>query len=522
MKRLLIISILALLGMTQAVAQEYEYVPFVREGVKWVYSIWEDYGFEKPSDPTRGDNVYYRTLELKGDTVINGKTYKAMHKCVADEMTEPSDVIPIYLREEDKKVYGIVPDGTFYDDAPIGDFRFGTQEYYDAIHSGQEFLLYDFTDPVAYWDSINNHNYTNVEPFQVDTIMVGNHLAKRYKSGPLGSFILIEGIGWVRGNCYTLGFFIDCEQQPYGEGYQLAKVFENDETAYVYDVNFENDRYMPLIREGVKWVYERVTVNNGDTTCSYYTYEFKGNHPLKDNNGFTYKALYRYEGINHELDVENDSLVAGLRENNSNIYFFRNEPWNQVVSQGRNMINLNQEKMLYYDLRWGGSDGFYGYFQNRPSFIWDIPDNFYLIDPIMIDGYCCNRLAYIGEQGNALAYVVEGIGFDSRDLGDLLTPFTRKPDPNAEYQEWCGLSHVIKNGEIIYKGMCYNEANLTLAGDVDTDGRVTMDDLTALVNHLLDNNFLINMTNADMDANGKVGMDDLTDLINYLLTQTRK
>lgn len=31
-----IITIVALLGM----AQEYEYVPFVREGVKWVYSIY--------------------------------------------------------------------------------------------------------------------------------------------------------------------------------------------------------------------------------------------------------------------------------------------------------------------------------------------------------------------------------------------------------------------------------------------------------------------------------------------------
>ena len=140
----------------------------------------------------------------------------------------------------------------------------------------------------------------------------------------------------------------------------------------------------------------------------------------------------------------------------------------------------------------------------------------------MIGRYRCKRLAYIGEQGDTLAYIVQGIGFDSRDLGDLLTPFTRKPDPDAKHQEWCGLSHVIKNGEIIYKGMRYNESNLTLAGDVDTDGRVTMDDLTALVNHLLDNNFSINMTNADMDANGKVGMDDLTDLINCLLTQTRK
>ena len=33
----IVIALIALLGMSQAAAQEYEYVPFVREGVKWVY-----------------------------------------------------------------------------------------------------------------------------------------------------------------------------------------------------------------------------------------------------------------------------------------------------------------------------------------------------------------------------------------------------------------------------------------------------------------------------------------------------
>ena len=33
----LLFTLLALLGMTQAAAQDYEYVPLVREGVKWVY-----------------------------------------------------------------------------------------------------------------------------------------------------------------------------------------------------------------------------------------------------------------------------------------------------------------------------------------------------------------------------------------------------------------------------------------------------------------------------------------------------
>ena len=36
MKKTLLWILLTRLGMTQLSAQEYEYVPFVREGVKWV------------------------------------------------------------------------------------------------------------------------------------------------------------------------------------------------------------------------------------------------------------------------------------------------------------------------------------------------------------------------------------------------------------------------------------------------------------------------------------------------------
>lgn len=57
-----------------------------------------------------------------------------------------------------------------------------------------------------------------------------------------------------------------------------------------------------------------------------------------------------------------------------------------------------------------------------------------------------------------------------------------------------------------------------IRGDVDGDGIVTMDDLTALINYLLDNTYSINEANADCDQANGVNMDDLTELINYLLT----
>ena len=75
----------------------------------------------------------------------------------------------------------------------------------------------------------------------------------------------------------------------------------------------------------------------------------------------------------------------------------------------------------------------------------------------------------MGDEGEPLAYIVEGIGFDSYDMGDLLTPFTCRPDPEADYQEWCGLSHGVKDGQIIYKGMRYRDDAMTAIDEVVID-----------------------------------------------------
>ena len=55
-------------------------------------------------------------------------------------------------------------------------------------------------------------------------------------------------------------------------------------------------------------------------------------------------------------------------------------------------------------------------------------------------------------------------------------------------------------------------------GDVDGNGVIGMDDLTALINYLVYGTTNgISMTGADVDGNGVIGMDDLTALINYLV-----
>ena len=151
MKKTILCAILALLGMAQAVAQEYEYVPFVREGVKWVYYI-TNADDPYPSDPRYSEGITFYNLELKGDTIINGKTYKAMHKYYGDAINRENDTIPVYLREENKVVYAIVPDGKKYIDCPLGNRFFSRVDPY----SGEEYILYDFSNPDAFWDGILN------------------------------------------------------------------------------------------------------------------------------------------------------------------------------------------------------------------------------------------------------------------------------------------------------------------------------------------------------------------------------
>jgi hypothetical protein len=143
MKKTLLISILAMLGLTQAAAQEYEYVPFVREGVKWVY-----YYINEPSpvhgvDPDLALGKVFLTLEFKGDTVIGGKTYKAMHKYYGNSINNENDTIPVYLREDNKVVYGIMLGGpeSLNRDCFLG---YGFDDiFFLNIWDGNEFVLYD-------------------------------------------------------------------------------------------------------------------------------------------------------------------------------------------------------------------------------------------------------------------------------------------------------------------------------------------------------------------------------------------
>ena len=508
MKKTIFFILLVLMGLSQATAQDYEYVPFVREGVKWVY-YYTTYHGTVTND--------YRTLELKGDTVINGKTYKAMHKYSGNAINWECDTVPVYLREENRVVYGIIPDGRFYSDCPVyGIIDINQEGGTPRTYNGEEFVLYDFQNPVAYWDSIYDYfnSYGGEEPIpyrqlRADMIVVGGHLAKRYSGEFLREFQLIEGIGQVAVNSTPLYFGLgivagaSLRSNPvYDSNFYLSHVIEDGgivyKTEYYIQPEPEDYEYVPIVREGVKWVNEKVIVDHGDTTRYYYNYEIRGNYDdfIEDGgwpgfNGMGHKACFYYK--RDELDVNTDSLIAGLRGTSYSMFCGRNRAYDAVNHIFRLGFFGNERWMYYFyeDTIYDGTSiegiftiaDFYigsqeigGYTGVYPRDPYLTHENFTKTEPVVIEGVTCQRWSIVGENGDTLAYVVEGIGFDSYDMGDLLTPFTRRPDPAADHQEWCGLSHVIKDGQIIYKGMRYRKEHLVGIDEAVADKpRVVLD-----------------------------------------------
>ncbi len=244
--------------------------------------------------------------------------------------------------------------------------------------------------------------------------------------------------------------------------------------------------YPALVREGVKWVNEKVIVNHGDTTSYYYTYEFSGYDTLTNIPGEINQACYYYLG--EDLDIECDSLIAGMRNGYKEATCYRNNAYDDAMLNDRlifqTLFYLDGGTRILYrfgeyrDPRDGRLDNWIRIYHLGCQYTWSenmseervlTEENFIMVDPIEIDGMSCKRSAYIDELGEPICYVVESIGFDSYDMGDLLTPFTRKPDPDADYQEWCGLSHVVKDGKIIYKGMRYRHGAFNGIDEVVAD-----------------------------------------------------
>ena len=158
MKKTILFTLLALLGMTQMAAQDYEYVPFVREGVKWVYCYNNPFDSSVSNMP---EGLQYFAFVMKGDTVYEGKHYTPIRLYYINDNDEEieQNFTPIWLREENKVVYAIHLDGRWYPQCPVG-IGWAVDEFEPQTIAKNEFVLYDFNDPEAYYQQyVYYHNH---------------------------------------------------------------------------------------------------------------------------------------------------------------------------------------------------------------------------------------------------------------------------------------------------------------------------------------------------------------------------
>ncbi len=507
MRKISFLIVYAMIGMFQLSAEtiydlvsRYTYFPFVREGVQWVYSC------ENPlANP--GSDLLYFSFEMKGDTVINGKSYKPVHVHAVDDTTGDRDIIPVYLREQNHVVYGIIPDERSYWECPVG---IGTWADATGVHSsiepGVEFILYNFneySDVASLYENLDPEHFVPLHYAYRGPVQVGDYFSRRhvlYDMGSggqqLGSEYIIDGLGYVDGTYQCgmpLNYFYPKTTSMSQFTYRLSHVIDDGKIVYRTSSCREPDDFFvyPYLSEGVKFVNEKVIVDHGDTTQYYYTYEMTyelsksvNAGEWNDTTAVPMFLCHYYTG--DSLDAENDSIISyvffTLDRGANNFYTSDNKALRKLYDEGRAFVpdgGWSDFGYLTIGLYWGDyfdtakfmyTQFYYNY--NYPDIIRPTEDELVDADPIEVDGHEMKRIAYVDEDGHVLGYIVQGIGWDSWDRGDLLTPFTCAPDHDADHQEWCGLSHVVKDGEIIYKGMRYREGTHDGIDEVTADRAV--------------------------------------------------
>lgn len=175
MRKVILLSILlGAAGWVQSA--EYAYVPLVREGAEWGYSM-QLFG-----------QSYYRNL-IQGDTIIRGESYKKFYTFEHCEATEDENLA--FVRESDKRVY-----------ITFNQVLMPVESLYNS-----EYLIYDFGarvgETVTHFDWMSQ-TQVNSTISKIDTIEVGNTLRQRFWVGD--AVLWIEGLGveegdWLRPGC---------------------------------------------------------------------------------------------------------------------------------------------------------------------------------------------------------------------------------------------------------------------------------------------------------------------------------
>ncbi len=258
MKRIFALLIIVL-GSLYCNAQDY--VPLVREGVKWKCGMLV----------TLPDSSFITayTILFKGDTIIEGYSYKNCIVIPEGYSDEISDSTVCGFAREDiaaKKVYFRCNEN-YCPELPFYELPCAYLDYSDKnTQRTDEVLLYDFNDITQ---SIELRP-ENLQVYEYDSVIIdyeenSGRLYKRYNVG--SELTVIEGVG-CGGTVPIYGYnylktgdlinMLPLLTAGMTQEYHIFYHLEDADGNIIYDAPSDPPSYVPLTREDIKWKYTRV------------------------------------------------------------------------------------------------------------------------------------------------------------------------------------------------------------------------------------------------------------------------
>ena len=511
MKKFYTIMLAVLLGGIAAQAQDDSYQPLVREGVRWVNvheAFHDDY------------SCYFYNFEFRGDTIINGKTYKKCYKYTGKALDLSKDTAYCAMRDEGHKVYE-VPFNGLNENFETAWWSYSENEtIWNELNTTGEFTLFDFDNPFDPWDW--DETPSRMSP-KMAAVMANSSFKENF----------IPGIGFdneVFGDAFHP--FVDiCTCINY-DTYGFHHLEDLDGNILYQGAAFDREEniYSPIVREGVVWEYLYV---NEDNTMSVERFQIVGDTTLTDISGYKLPKYKCYRYFEEHLDTTKVKTVAYLDEES------------RIVSVSTTPIATHDKENFLEEFGWTyslptiNSRGYESFGERDVyNFNWMVTymnnlNEFYNCDYFSLSDTAV-KYVRVGDQMNRYASItgigmvdgkwIEGVGIDGYHTGNLITPLA--PSSETGTQGLIRLADL--DGNTLYEGAYYN----TYYGnkyDVNHDGMVDIADINILINVMLGYDVPVGHQGhdtipaetaekiMDVTGDGHVDITDINTLINKML-----
>ena len=344
--------LLGLLAMTSASAVENEYVPLVREGVKWV-----EY-YNNSIENTQAVTTY----QFSGNIEIGGNIYSKLYASPKVSNVTQDEIPVAYIREQDKVVYCIPVDAMIY----------------GCILSNEdigEYMIYNFNDitsPYTIEEEL-------ISPITTGQMLLGDKFVNLYNLG--GTKRIAEGVGCLENVFYDPWPMV----MPDGSHNSLAWFEDNGEILFKgedYDAAMEylsnQTTFLPVLSEGKSWEVATVKTDSPSDTTGIYDIYVAGDTLVND---ITCKKIAIVP-----KDNQKSSMTAVAYEENGKVW--------KITEDGT--------KELLFDMGLDVNDSFDAGYVIKS-------------DIITLNGVSRKRLVIDSgaDCDDYLFYVVEGIGISS-------------------------------------------------------------------------------------------------------------